>query len=352
MAQDRKKDRSQPVGFVSAQDVALKAGVSRSAVSRAFTPGASIAPATREKVMEAALALGYQVNDLARGLLSNRSRLVGLVVTKPEIGFRAELVAAVTKALIARGSVPMLINTGQTEQELADAQRMLLGYRAEATMILSGSPPSDFVDLARRNGQPLVVLGRQEPGADHVRIDNTLAARQAARLLVGRGLKNLAVIGSAAGTPSMVERERVFCEEAARLGAVTGIARGEDATYEGGIEAGRELLGAGGAVQGIFCANDLLAFGVMDYARHERGLSVPGDISVVGFDDVAQADWSSYRLTTFRQDPVAMADRAVDVLERRLVDPTLPPMQETIEPVLIERASVMAAAKTGAGNLA
>jgi DNA-binding LacI/PurR family transcriptional regulator len=79
---------------------------------------------------------------------------------------------------------------------------------------------------------------------------------------------------------------------------------------------------------------------------------VPGDISVVGFDDVAQADWFSYRLTTFRQDPAAMADRAVEVLERRLADPAQPPMQETIEPVLVERASVTAAAKTGAGNLA
>ena len=80
--------------FVSARQVAELAGVSRSAVSRTFTPGASVATETREKVLRAAAELGYQVNDLARGLLANRSRLVGLVVTKPEVGFRAHLVAA------------------------------------------------------------------------------------------------------------------------------------------------------------------------------------------------------------------------------------------------------------------
>ena len=93
---------------------------------------------------------------------------MGLVVTKPELGFRAHLVAALTKALIHRGNVPIVINTGRTEEELISAQKTLFGHRAEATIILSGSPPSSFVDLARRNGQPLIVLGRSETEADDV----------------------------------------------------------------------------------------------------------------------------------------------------------------------------------------
>lgn len=146
--------------FVSAEQVAQLAGVSRSAVSRTFTEGASVAPATREKVLKAAEELGYHVNDLARGVLANQSRLVGVVATKPEIGFRAHLTAALTKALIRRGSIPILINTGETEEELLAAQKMLIGHRAEATVILSGSPPASFFELAQRNGQPLVVIGR------------------------------------------------------------------------------------------------------------------------------------------------------------------------------------------------
>lgn len=139
-----KAPKKERMRFVSAEQVAQLAGVSRSAVSRTFTPGASVAPATREKLLRAAQELGYHVNDLARGVLANRSRLVGIVATRPELGFRAHLAAALAKSLIKRGSIPILINTGQTEDELLAAQKMLIGHRAEAIIILSGSPPASF----------------------------------------------------------------------------------------------------------------------------------------------------------------------------------------------------------------
>src|SRR5690606_35486671 len=149
----------------------------------------------------------------------NRSRLVGLVVTKPEVGFRAHLVASLSRALLKRGSIPFLINTGSSEQEMHAAQAALFGYRAEATIILSGSPHTSFVELARQNGQPLVMIGRSEPDCDHVRIDNAGAAAKAAALFVGWGLRRLGLAGSATATPSVVERERAFIGEARRLGA-------------------------------------------------------------------------------------------------------------------------------------
>lgn len=175
-----KTPKKERMRFVSAEQVAQLAGVSRSAVSRTFTPGTSVAPATREKVLQAAQELGYHVNDLARGVLANQSRLVGIVATRPEVGFRAHLAAALAKCLIKRGSIPILINTGQTEDELLAAQKMLIGHRAEAIIILSGSPPASFFELAQRNGQPLVVIGRSEPDADHVRAGNSEASRKAA----------------------------------------------------------------------------------------------------------------------------------------------------------------------------
>ncbi|MBB4019001.1 DNA-binding LacI/PurR family transcriptional regulator [Chelatococcus caeni] len=325
--------------FVSAQDVARRAGVSRSAVSRAFTPGASIAEETREKVMQAAAELGYQVNDLARGLLANRSRLVGIVATKPEVGFRADLTAALAKTLIRRGSVPLLINTGETEDELTAAQQTLFGHRAEATIVLSGSPPSSFVDLARRNGQPLVVIGRSEPETDHVMVDNIAAARLAARLFVTRGFTLLGLAGSRSATPSIVEREQAFCDEAARLGATIVVERGPDTDYAGGLAAGRALLDGQPRPRAVFCVNDLVALGVMDAARTDLGLAVPGDVAVIGFDDVPQADWLAYRLTTFRQDPELMAARAVAVLDRRQQDPAGPLIAERIEARLVVRDS-------------
>ncbi|MGV6872270.1 LacI family DNA-binding transcriptional regulator [Pseudochelatococcus sp. B33] len=329
--------------FVSAEQVAQRAGVSRSAVSRTFTPGASVAPATRERVLAAARELGYQVNDLARGVLANQSRLVGIVATKPEVGFRAHLAAALAKALIARGNIPVLINTGQTETELLAAQRTLIGHRAAATVILSGSPPESFFDLARRNGQPLVVIGRSEPGADHVRAGNSEASRKAAAAFVRSGRTRLAIAGSASGTPSIRERETAFQAEADRLGASVTIGRGADSDYEGGCDAARVLFAGGERPQAVFCANDQIAFGVMDVIRLELGLAVPRDVAVIGFDDVPEAAWLSYRLTTFRQDPIAMADRAVELIGRRLAEPDMPPAYERIIPDLVVRQSFVPA---------
>ena len=207
-------------------------------MSRTFTPGASVAPATREKVLRAAEQLGYHVNDLARGVLANQSRLVGIVATKPELGFRAHLTAALAKALIRRGSIPILINTGQAEEELLAAQKMLIGHRAEATIIVSGSPPAAFFELAKRNGQPLVVIGRSETDADHVRAGNSEASRNAANVFFAAGRSRLAVAGSRSNTPSIAERESAFLSAARALGVEATAARGTDSDYDGGIGRG------------------------------------------------------------------------------------------------------------------
>jgi DNA-binding LacI/PurR family transcriptional regulator len=326
-------------GFVSAQQVAERAGVSRSAVSRAFTPGASVATETREKIMQAASELGYQVNDLARGLLANQSRLVGLVVKGPEVGWRAALTAALAKALIRRGSVPILINTGETDAEMLAAQQTLFGYRAEATMVLNGTPPASFVELARRNGQPLIVLGRSEPEADHVRADNDTPSREAARLFVQAGAKVLGLAGSDSATPSVTEREEGFRAEAAALGVEVIWHRGGDSNYRGGLRAAERMFAGPVRPDAVFCINDQIALGVLDHIRHRAGLRVPEDVKVIGFDDVPEAGWLSYGLTTYRQDPVEMAEEAVDVLDLRQAEPHRPPQRRRLTAHLIVRQS-------------
>jgi DNA-binding LacI/PurR family transcriptional regulator len=338
-----KPTRRERMRFVSAEQVARLAGVSRSAVSRTFTPGASVAPATREKVLRAADMLGYHVNDLARGVLANQSRLVGIVATRPEVGFRAHLVAALTKSLIQRGSVPILINTGQTEAEMLAAQKILIGHRAEATIILSGSPPASFFELAHRNGQPLVVIGRSEPGADHVRAGNSEASRKAAEAFFRQGRRRLAIAGSLSGTPSIAERETAFMAAGRELGLEVSLGRGADSDYEGGVSAARLLFSKQPCPDAVFCANDQIAFGLMDFVRAKVGLRIPEDVAVIGFDDVPEAGWLSYRLTTFRQDPQIMAQCAVELVERRLINPDLPPANERVVPALVSRGSFITA---------
>lgn len=339
MGSKGKKSSKDDKQYVSALQVAKHAGVSRSAVSRAFTPGASVSAKKREKIMEAAEALGYQVNDLARGLLARKSRLVGLVVTNPELGYRSHLVAALTKALIHRGSVPIVINTGRTEEELVAAQKTLFGYRAEATIILSGSPPSSFVDLARRNGQPLIVLGRSETGADDVNIDNEGAGREAARFFLADGPKKLGFAGALSRTPTTVEREYGFRQEAERLGTSVVTGNGSNSNYAGGQEAAQQLFSGNDGPDAVFCVNDLVAFGLIDYVRRHTKLSIPDDLSVIGFDDIPEAAWDSYNLTTFQQDAGTMAAHAVSLLDRREAEPDRPPAHERLNTRLILRGS-------------
>ncbi|ANL36710.1 LacI family DNA-binding transcriptional regulator [Rhizobium phaseoli] len=336
---DGKAPKKQRMRFVSAEQVAQLAGVSRSAVSRSFTPGGSVAPATREKVLRAADELGYHVNDLARGVLANQSRLVGIVATRPEVGFRAHLAAALAKSLIRRGSIPILINTGQTEDELLAAQKILIGHRAEAIIILSGSPPASFLELAQRNGQPLVVIGRSEPDADHVRVGNSEASRKAATAFYDSGRRRLAVAGSNTGTPSILERETAFLATAESLGASVTVQRGGDSDYDGGVTAGRALFSGTIKPDAVFCANDQIAFGLMDVVRQEARLRIPEDVAVIGFDDVPESAWLSYQLTTFRQDPLTMEQRAVALMERRLENPGAPAGYERVIPELVIRQS-------------
>lgn len=326
--------------FISAHMVAERAGVSRSAVSRAFTPGASIAPETREKVMRAAAELGYQVNDLARGLLANRSRLVGMVASDPASPFRTQQIAALSRRLVARGSVPVLIPTGTSEDQVEAAHATLLRYRAEATIVLSGMPSTSLVELAQRNGQPLIVIGRTEHGPDHIRIDNARAAHVAVEVFVASGLRRLGFVTSAVRSPNLIEREEAFVAAAAKQGLTVRVQRAGYTDYDGGRTAASLLLNDGEAVEAVFCVNDLMAFGLMDYARDVLNLSIPEDLSVIGFDGVPSSRWGAYRLTTFHQDEDVLAREIVRVLDRRQADPASPPIVSVLDVPLVCRDSV------------
>jgi DNA-binding LacI/PurR family transcriptional regulator len=325
--------------FVSAQDVAERAGVSRATVSRAFTHGASIAPATLARVQEAASALGYQVNQLARGLHTRRSRLVGLVASDIETPFRAQTIAALSSALIERGNIPALIGVGPTAGDVATAARQLLSYRAEATVFLSGSPPESLVEMTRRNGQPLILINRAETDVDSVRCDDRDGAQQAFEALRAGGGQRFAVVNMANPSASLLARERAFASLAAAHGIVPAVVRAGHADYAGGQDAARRLLAGGPAPDAVFCVNDLMAFGALDHLRG-AGLGVPEDVSLVGFDDIPMAGWNSYALTTLRQDPARMAREVIAILDRRDAEPELAPISVLFPVDLVTRATV------------
>ena len=317
--------------FVTAQMVAERAGVSRSAVSRTFTDGASVSETTRRKVLDAAAALGYHVNHLAR-VLRERSNIVCLVVADMTTPIRARMVDVLTSKLQAAGKITMVINTETDTGSVSAALKQTLNYRADATVVLSGTPPASLIETCLANGQQVILINRDDGlvGSSNLGVDNTMAGREALFLLRRAGCRRLGLITSTARTASLLERQRVFIEAATAEGLSVTVTEAGPTTYQSGQEAARRMFGRSNAPDGVFCVTDLLALGFMDTARLEFGIRIPEDLCVVGFDDIEQAGWQSYQLTTFAQPLDIMADTVVDLLlnpgvgdtTRRIIEPT------------------------------
>ncbi|RYE58406.1 MAG: LacI family transcriptional regulator, partial [Rhizobiaceae bacterium] len=206
--------------FVSAQEVAERAGVSRSAVSRTFTPGASVSPETRRKVLEAAETLGYHVNHLARGLMRNESGIVCLIVSEIGTPYRSALIRALTQQLQLSGKIAMLINTDRSDGSVDLALRQAIRYRADASIILSGLPDKRIAQLCLKSGQRLVLINRDDDqeGPLRINLDDTEAARRVVTAFVRAGCKRLGFANSEAGTPSLMARETGFIAAAREVG--------------------------------------------------------------------------------------------------------------------------------------
>ncbi|QQM32479.1 LacI family DNA-binding transcriptional regulator [Martelella lutilitoris] len=326
--------------FVSASDVARLAGVSRSAVSRTFTEGASVAPKTRARVMKAAEELGYRVNLLARTLHKERSDLVGLVGANLSNPYISAQVDALTAALYEYGLQCMLLNLAGARDDVENALAKLLEYRVRTVVLLSGAVPDTLMRLAAANGTRLVLINRPLPEniglVDQIEADSAAGGALAAQRLIAAGCRNVAVVVSESRTSAKLARAEAFIAvmEANRV-PVSQWSQGRN-NYETGIEAARSLLAKPG-IDGIFGVTDEIALGVMNTARHELGLSVPGDVSVIGFDDAPISDWSSHRLTTVRQSLSSLTSATL----KAITGPARAPSSHHFIPVsLVERQSV------------
>jgi DNA-binding LacI/PurR family transcriptional regulator len=307
--------------FVSAQEVADRAGVSRSAVSRTFTPGASVSPETRRKVLEAADALGYHVNHLARGLMRNESGIVCLIVSDMATPHRSGLIKALTEQLQSAGKIAMLVNTDLSDGSVDLALRQAIRYRADASIILSGMPDKSITQLCLKSGQRLVLINRddEQDGPLRINLDDEEAASRVVTAFLRAGCRKFALANSEAGTPSLMAREKGFVAAARTHGLDVIVERYGWTSYESGRVLAQRLLTQSQRPDAVFCATDLLACGFMDAARNQFSLSVPNQLCVAGFDDIEQASWASYQLTTFAQPLATIAQEAVLWLDSKEV---------------------------------
>ncbi len=326
-------------GSATSYDVARLAGVSQSAVSRCFKPEASISAKTRHKVLAAAAQLNYAPNAIARSLITRRSNIVAVLVTEATSRFSPEILFELNVALMRRGLHLLLFSITQ-EMGHEDIIGEVLRYKVDG-VIACTSLPATQIRRCNDRGIPVVLYNRVAPGqlACSVSCDHISANRAIADRLYRSGHRHFAFISGAATAPVSVQRQQGFVQRLQELGvADVEIAEG-DFGYRSGHAAMQVLFARGHRIDAVVCANDDMAFGAMDAARYELGLQIPGDVSVIGFDDVASAERPPYRLTTVRQPVLEMARQSVELLLQRIEDRAMPPVVSLLAGTLMERQS-------------
>nr|WP_319387832.1 LacI family DNA-binding transcriptional regulator [uncultured Cohaesibacter sp.] len=334
------EDKSGPVTSV---DVARRAGVSRSAVSRTFTPGASVAPETRERVLKAASELGYRVNQLARSLTNKRSALVGIVAANLDNPFRVEQIEQISRRLIEQNFRPILM-PAEAAEDPSHVIGLLLEYSVSGVIVTSDTPPEAICQECVSLGVPMVLVNKRgiDAPVDRVLMDNESCGRIAAQTLLHKGCRRLALITSKNPSFSLGVRQETFlqtvrdaCETPAEVFA------GRFQNYVGGAEAAGRLLASGEVFDGVFCVTDYIGLGVLDQLRIDGSRSVPDQIQIIGCDDIRQASWQGYSLTTIRQDTQKLADAVVEALLTRFANPDTPATTRILPVSLIERGTTM-----------
>jgi DNA-binding LacI/PurR family transcriptional regulator len=313
-----------PARRLTAREVAARAGVSVSAVSRTFTEGASVAPATRERVLLAARELGYRPNLLAQSLMTGRTKLIGLVSNNFDNPAFMEIFDLFTRRLQQQGLRPLLANLSGTT-ETATALDMLQQYSVDGVIVASSTLPASFIEGCRAAGLPLVhAFGRPRPshGITVAGVDNAAGGRLAAEALVERGYRQIAFLGGPNSATSTIDRLAGLTDGMAAHGLrPSETVFGASYAHESGQVLMRGLL-RDGSFDAVFCGDDILALGAID-ACVEAGIKVPDQIGIIGFNDIAMAAWPSYRLTTIRQPIGDIISAAVDMIAG-MVEPGAP----------------------------
>ena len=301
----------------TAIDVARVAGVSQSAVSRSFTPGASVSRAVRDRVLAAATALNYRPNAMARAIMTRRSGLVAIVVAVATNLQYPEALSELARALSRSGRRIMLFAI-DTMREVDAVVDQIWSYQVDGVVALVDLTDAQ-VALLEEHDVPVVLYNRlpgrrivSSVGCDHVGCGQLLAEH-----LLGLGATRFALIDGPPHSSVAIERVAGVLGALASAGIAEPARAAGDYSYESGVAAVAALGGAGLAGCALVAANDMMALGALDALRTTYGLAVPDAVMVAGFDGIGAARWIGYRLTTVRQPIRRMAEAtAVMVAER------------------------------------
>lgn len=326
---------------ITSRDVAKRAGVSQSAVSRVFTPGASVSAAMEARVREAADALGYRPNTLARGLITGRSRVIGVVVAYLENQFYPTAIEKLSIALQARGYHTLIFMASNAEELIDKVIDEMLDHRVDGIVMASVGVSNTLAERCEATGIPVVLFNRSQRGRtlSSVTSDNKAGGRKVAKFLLACGHQRIAHIAGWQGSSTGRDREAGFrAGLTERNQPLHAYAQG-DYDRETAMRVTREMFSAAEIPDAVFVGNDHMAFGVLDVLRLELGLHVPDEVAVVGYDDTPVAAWPAYGLTTIRQRLNRMVVATVDALLVRIEQKHPKPVRIRIEGPLIRRTT-------------
>ena len=324
---------------ITSLDVAKLAHVSQSAVSRAFTPGASVAPETRERILNAADELGYRPNAIARAMISGRSKLIALLVSYMENQYYPVIVDRISRRLKAEGYGVLLLIPDPCRQDNHVAEMMQ--YQVDG-LIVASSSVSESVQNCADCGVPVVSFNRILPSSPAISVcsDNVAGGRMVADLLIKSGCQRISYIAGTETSSAILDRERGFNRGMAAHGKVVFGRTVLGDRRAPAKSAARALFDREEIPDAVFVANDHMAIAVMDVLRDELQLRIPQDVSIVGFDDVPEASLSAYNLTTVSQNVVAIVDSILEILLHQIDSQEITEIAKIVPVRLVARGTV------------
>ena len=321
-------------------DVAELAGASQSAVSRVFQDGASASKNMRDRVMSAADDLGYRPNAIARGLITQRSNMVAVVISKLTNLYYPEVLVQFAQHFSEHG-VRVLLFALEHESDTSTVLEQMLQYRVDGILTAAIFTPEQLKTIETAQ-IPVVLYNRtlKDQLVSSVRCDQEEGERWLVDELVNAGHKSFGIVGGPADSVVGIERKMGALNELAEMGITDVTAVSGDYGYETGRECFAELVQKHGSVpDAVIAANDVMAIGCIDEARENFGLNVPGDVSIVGFDGVGPARYAAYNVTTVRQPVHRMTESAASMLLERIENPELSPEKRAFSGSLIRGGS-------------
>ena len=321
-------------------DVAALAGVSQSAVSRVFQDGASASKAMRDRVMAAANKLGYRPNAIARGLITQRSNMVAVVISKLTNLYYPEVLVKLTQHFSEHG-VRVLLFALESESDTGTVLEQMLQFRVDG-ILTAAMFTADQLETIENAHIPVVFYNRtlKDQLVSSVRCDQEEGERWLVDELVAAGHRTFGIVEGPPDSVVGLERKMGALNELNAQGISDITSVSGDFGYETGRECFAQLIEKRGSPpDAVIAANDVMAIGCIDEAREGFSLRVPEDISIVGFDGVGPARYAAYSVTTVRQPVQRMTQSAASMLIERIENPELSPEKRSFSGKLIRGGS-------------